>query len=129
MMVDGCWDVRDCVDYGLWLRTMGGPYAVPCYACLTMPCPCRADFFRHNTPSEQMRLADIVCQPSMVPLWNVEAGKNIRYTSLAAPFHNVASRVQATAILLDGIDPTGPKSYLFLRTISSTIMARRRPTV
>lgn len=59
-----------CMDYGLWLRTMGGPHAVPRNACLALSCPYRADttsLFRFNTPSAQVRLADIVCQPTMVP--------------------------------------------------------------
>lgn len=90
------------VDYGFMaFRLWGGPHAVP--ACLlarpalscpgpALAVPTKRLLQAYTRCSAQMRLADIVCPPSMVPLQNVEAGTKIRRRLIGHFPHMAASR-------------------------------------
>jgi len=105
--------------------------SMQCLPCPAMPLPCRPrGLFRHNTPSAQMRLADIVCQPSMVPMkerggWEKIKRRLIGRSTDQRRFERSKLRLYYST----GLIPLAQKAAFSLRTISSTIMARRRPTV
>jgi hypothetical protein len=113
--------------FGLWAALM--PFhAMPALPCAALALPITRLLQAINTPSTQMRLADIVCQPSMVPLWIMEAGRNIRRHIIGCSISQ--RRFEGSKLRLyysTGLIPLAQKAAFFLRTISSTIMAR--PTV